>query len=197
MLSAAVRRAIAASTPPEGIYACLAAEVVHLLVTSPANMDHQAIENWITAIMDPASGVAAPAAESILIRAKYGDSLSTDIDSDIARIARLNAITKDEVITRHLATTYVVAFCGFQPGFAYLEPLPDSPALIAPRHDSPRKFVPRGSIALGGPYCGIYPDDGPGGWNLIGSALLDSMEPQKSSICWIPGTTVRFQRVMT
>ena len=53
------------------------------------------------------------------------------------------------------ALTFTVGFLGFTPGFAYLYGLP--PVLHLPRRPSPRTAsLPPGSIALAGPYVGIY-----------------------------------------
>src|SRR5688500_4450353 len=43
-------------------------------------------------------------------------------------------------------TVFTVAFCGFAPGFAYLSGL----SAAVPRLDSPRKRVPKGSVAVAG-----------------------------------------------
>ena len=55
---------------------------------------------------------------------------------------------------------------GFQPGFAYLGPLPGG--RVAPRHPAPRPRVPAGAFGLGGDRAGVYPGGTPGGWQLIG-----------------------------
>ena len=59
-----------------------------------------------------------------------------------------------------------VAFCGFAPGFGYLTGLPEE--LHVPRRATPRTRVPAGSVALAGPYAGVYPQASPGGWQLVG-----------------------------
>ena len=70
----------------------------------------------------------------------------------------------------HASARYRVAFIGFAPGFPYLVGLPD--ALRRPRLASPRTRVPAGSVAIADTYCGIYPSELPGGWNLIGRTAL-------------------------
>ena len=55
---------------------------------------------------------------------------------------------------------------GFRPHFPYLLGL--EPALESPRRDSPRKSVAAGSVGIGGLQTGIYPEESPGGWNVIG-----------------------------
>lgn len=66
------------------------------------------------------------------------------------------------------ASPLEVMAVGFQPGFAYLGPLPGG--RIAPRHPAPRPRVPAGAFGLGGDRAGVYPGGTPGGWQLIGRA---------------------------
>mgnify|MGYP001764779918 CR=1 FL=1 len=85
---------------------------------------------------------------------------------------------------------FVVNFLGFQPGFAYLEGLPEGWHM--PRLETPRKSVPAGSVALGGTYCGIYPAQGPGGWRLIGRTDARLFNPVATPpALFQPGDSVR------
>ncbi|WP_030487560.1 5-oxoprolinase subunit B family protein [Micromonospora chokoriensis] len=98
----------------------------------------------------------------------------------------------DESAVRHLLTStrLRVAFCGFAPGFPYLTGLPAELAL--PRLATPRPRVPAGSVALAGPYAGIYPSASPGGWLLVGRTdlvLFDVAADPPTRLG--PGTTVR------
>ncbi|GGK38269.1 allophanate hydrolase [Deinococcus malanensis] len=88
-----------------------------------------------------------------------------------------------------------VAFLGFTPGFAFLTGLP--PTFQMPRLTTPRERVPAGSVALGGPWAGVYPRETPGGWRLIGhtdAPLFDLSRPEP--LLWQPGDRVRFQPVV-
>jgi len=55
------------------------------------------------------------------------------------------------------------------PGFAYLRAL--DPRLVLPRRATPRPRVPALSVAIAGPYTGLYPFASPGGWHLLGTAV--------------------------
>ncbi|CAN5701130.1 hypothetical protein BH09MYX1_BH09MYX1_38960 [soil metagenome] len=85
---------------------------------------------------------------------------------DLAAVAARIGKTPRDVVRLHSATAYEVAFIGCLPGFAYLDGL--APELVVPRRDSPRLRVPAGSVAIGGPYAGVYPFASPGGWHLLG-----------------------------
>lgn len=89
------------------------------------------------------------------------------------------------------AAPLTVAFLGFTPGFAFLTGLP--PELQMPRLAAPRERVPAGSVALGGPWAGVYPRETPGGWRLVGrtdAALFDLARPEP--VLWRAGDRVRF-----
>lgn len=96
---------------------------------------------------------------------------------DLGDVARLTGLSPEEVATRHLAGKYVVAFLGFAPGFAYL--IGGDDGLNVPRLAEPRPRVPAGSVALAGPYSGIYPRDSPGGWRLIGVTQATLFDPTR------------------
>ncbi|PBC81001.1 MULTISPECIES: allophanate hydrolase subunit 1 [unclassified Streptomyces] len=125
-----------------------------------------------------------------------GDRPAVDIPvrydgPDLADVAALWDCTADEVVRRHSATEFHVAFCGFAPGFGYLTGLPEP--LHVPRRDTPRTKVPVGSVALAGPYTGVYPRSSPGGWQLIGTTDTVLWDPRREPAALLaPGTRVRF-----
>ena len=83
---------------------------------------------------------------------------------------------------------------GFAPGFPYLLGL--DPQLAVPRRSNPRQRVPAGSVAIGGNQTGIYPDELPGGWQLIGRTplrLFDIASSNPSRLA--PGDHVRFHAI--
>lgn len=132
-----------------------------------------------------ADAVAAPVVE---LAVRYdGD--------DLDDVAEMRGLAREELIALHTATIWTAAFVGFTPGFAYLDGGDDR--LDVPRRASPRPIVPAGSVALAAGYCGVYPRESPGGWQLIGStdaALWDSARPEPALLG--PGTRVRFIRVV-
>jgi KipI family sensor histidine kinase inhibitor len=108
---------------------------------------------------------------------------------DLERVASAWGCDPDEVVARHRATEFVSAFCGFAPGFAYLSGL----SVSVPRLATPRTRVPAGAVALAGSWCGVYPRESPGGWQLIGhtdAVLWDTGRDEPALLA--PGTRVRF-----
>jgi KipI family sensor histidine kinase inhibitor len=99
--------------------------------------------------------------------------------------------TRIDVVAALTNATFAVAFCGFSPGFAYMQGLPQS--LHLPRRDRPRPHVPAGSIAIAAGYIAVYPTASPGGWHLLGhcdTLLFDPSWPEPALLT--PGTQVRF-----
>ena len=110
---------------------------------------------------------------------------------DLADVAAHWGVSPQEVARIHAGTEFTVAFCGFAPGFGYLTGLPAR--YDVPRRTTPRTAVPAGSVALAGPYTGVYPRSSPGGWQLIGTTdavLWDHARVPAALLS--PGTRVRF-----
>ncbi|MEU0412453.1 allophanate hydrolase subunit 1 [Streptomyces griseorubiginosus] len=110
---------------------------------------------------------------------------------DLADVAAHWGVSLREVARIHAGTEFTVAFCGFAPGFGYLTGLPTR--YDVPRRATPRTAVPAGSVALAGPYTGVYPRSSPGGWQLIGTTdavLWDHTRVPAALLS--PGTRVRF-----
>ncbi|MGW1672938.1 5-oxoprolinase subunit B family protein [Streptomyces sp. NPDC002324] len=108
---------------------------------------------------------------------------------DLPDVAAHWGVDVAEVARVHAAAEYRVAFCGFAPGFGYLTGLPRE----VPRRATPRTAVPAGSLALAGPYTGVYPRASPGGWQLIGTTDAVLWDPARVPAALLaPGTRVRF-----
>jgi KipI family sensor histidine kinase inhibitor len=110
---------------------------------------------------------------------------------DLPEVARLTGLDAEEVVRRHTAPQYTVAFLGFSPGFPYLVGL--DPALEVPRRDTPRTSIPAGSVGLAGGQTGIYPTASPGGWQLIGRTDVPLFDPDRDPPALLaPGSRLRF-----
>jgi KipI family sensor histidine kinase inhibitor len=110
---------------------------------------------------------------------------------DLPEVAGLTGLDAEEVVRRHTAPEYTVAFLGFSPGFPYLVGL--DPALEVPRRETPRTSIPAGSVGLAGNQTGIYPTASPGGWQLIGHTDVTLFDPARDPAALLaPGTHLRF-----
>jgi KipI family sensor histidine kinase inhibitor len=111
---------------------------------------------------------------------------------DLDEVARQWRVSPAEVARVHRDTEFVVAFCGFAPGFAYCTGLPSH--LTVQRRPEPRSRVPAGSVALAGEFTSVYPSASPGGWQLIGSTTVPVWRPDADPPALLaPGTRVRFR----
>jgi KipI family sensor histidine kinase inhibitor len=171
-----------ASKPIEGIIEMIPAAQTLMLRVDP--------ERWsIPVLLDTLSqrelAVPRPAPGNLVeIPMRYDGE-------DLEDVARLAGLAIEEVIRRHKESEYTVAFCGFSPGFGYL--VGGDPLLRVPRRSTPRATVPKGSVALAGGYCGVYPQASPGGWQIIGTTSMSMWEPTRASpVILTPGTRVKF-----
>ena len=116
--------------------------------------------------------------------------------ADLAEVAELLGMAPEALVKLHSSVIYTAVFLGFQPGFAYLDGLPES--LTVPRLSSPRLKVPAGSVAIAGRQTGIYPVTSPGGWRLLGRTGLAIFSPEQDPPVLIGmGDRVKFVPVET
>jgi UPF0271 protein len=143
----------------------------------------------------PPPGIAAAVDE---VAGETGGSLATRSHTvrvvydgpDLDVVASWAGLTTSQVVDLHAGATYEVAAVGFLPGFAYMKGL--DARLVGPRRGEPRRRVPAFSLAVAGPYTGVYPFASPGGWNLIGTAVdLVPFSPEAGAVFSV-GDTVRF-----
>jgi inhibitor of KinA len=135
----------------------------------------------------PESPAATGESRLIDIAVCYGGEFGPDLD-ELADTCGLSAA---QVVAKHSQAEYLVAMLGFSPGFPYLLGL--DPTLASPRLVTPRTHVPAGSVGIGGTQTGIYPNEGPGGWRLIGRTPLSLFDPRNDPpTLLLPGDRVRF-----
>ena len=114
---------------------------------------------------------------------------------DQLKLERICKLDYEEIIALHLNAEYTVSMYGFMPGFPYLEGLPLG--LSIPRLKSPRKITPKGSVAIANEMCGIYPNQSPGGWHIIGRSPLTLFNPVKDHVMPLKlGQKIKFQRIL-
>ena len=144
------------------------------------------IENaWLHAESSPA-GTATQIEIPVCFEASFAP--------DLAEVGEAHGLTPEDVIQRFCRAEYSVRMIGFSPGFPYLSGLP--PELATPRRSSPRIKVPKGSVAIGGSQAGIYSQETPGGWNIIGRTPLRTFRAELSQPCLLTaGDEVRFLRI--
>lgn len=117
-----------------------------------------------------------------------------DFGIDLEEVATVLGLTVENLIEQHTSHEYRVYGIGFLPGFMYLGGLPS--ALEIPRRKEPRLNVAKGSVGLAGKQTGVYPQDSPGGWNIIGSCPTPIFNPEAEEPCFVRvGDKIQFHRI--
>jgi inhibitor of KinA len=116
------------------------------------------------------------------------------LNLDLERVAEATHRTTSEVIRLHSSVEYTVYAIGFCPGFPYLGYLPTELCGV-PRLTTPRVRVEAGSVGLTGRQTGIYTEDRPGGWNLIGRTPLRLVDVASGYFPLRTGDRVRFDPI--
>ncbi len=110
---------------------------------------------------------------------------------DLEEISEKLGMSIEEITALHAQSTYTVYGIGFLPGFMYLGGVPE--VLEVPRKSAPRPKVPMGSVGLAGKQTGIYPQDSPGGWNIIGKCPVPMFDLKKEKPCFVKvGDKIQF-----
>ncbi len=141
-----------------------------------------------------ASEAKGPTASRRAMRLPVFYDTDAQTGPDLGELSRGAGLSPVEFARRHAETQYRVAFLGFAPGFPYMTGLPQE--LHAPRLATPRTRVPAGSVGIGGHYTGIYPEETPGGWRLIGRVpvrLFDAARNPPALL--LPGDSVGFEPI--
>ncbi|MEW1723963.1 allophanate hydrolase subunit 1 [Streptomyces sp. NPDC093109] len=194
----ALRAALERETP-RGVRELIAAARTLLVTYDPAVTGHEALAAEVTrraadAAGDATGGVtrevpgtAGAGLAPLTVPVRYDGP-------DLAEVAGLTGLTSAQVIARHTAPDYTVAFAGFAPGFGYLTGT--DPVLRLPRRAEPRTEVPAGAVAVAGGFTGIYPRSSPGGWQLLGTTALPLWDERRDPpALLVPGRTVRLREV--
>lgn len=111
-------------------------------------------------------------ARVVEIPVRYGGEFGPDLEF----VAKHNGISIEQVIEIHTRDIFQVFMLGFAPGFPYLGIVDEK--IAAPRLESPRARVPKGSVGIAGRQTGIYPRESPGGWRLIGRTDVKLFDAQ-------------------
>ncbi len=89
-----------------------------------------------------------------------------EVGFDLQRVATLANISTEKVIQIHSSKIYDVYAIGFLPGFAYMASIDEK--IVVSRLETPRKVIPKGSVAIADNQTAVYPKNSPGGWNILG-----------------------------
>ena len=120
----------------------------------------------------------------------YGGEYGPDLED----VGDHNGLSSQEVIDIHSGTGYRVFMLGFAPGFPYLGGMDER--IACPRLQTPRVRVPAGSVGIAESQTGVYPNDSPGGWRIIGRTPVKLFDPNaEPPAAILPGSKVVFDPV--
>jgi len=120
----------------------------------------------------------------------YDPSLAPDLE----RVMHVTGLSAEQVVAAHTGQQLQVYALGFAPGFAYLGSLPAS--LSVPRLDAPRTHIVAGSVGIAEQQSAVYPQDSPGGWNIIGRSPVQWFDPQRQPMTAVQvGDRIQFKAI--
>jgi len=113
---------------------------------------------------------------------------------DLSDVAERVGLSEAEIIELHSGEPVYVFMLGFAPGAPFMGVHDERFAL--PRRTTPRTAVPAGSVGIANRQTFIYPNELPGGWNIIGRTPLPLFDPFGDPATLIsPGDSVRFMPI--
>ena len=128
--------------------------------------------------------------EIIEIPICYEDEYSLDFED----ISRQTNLSKEDIIHLHLNTIFHVYMIGFMPGLPFMGDI--NVKLSIRRKLSPRINIPKGSVGIVDNLCVIYPNNSPGGWNIIGRTPIELfLKNKKYPTLLTPGNKVKFKSI--
>ncbi|NQX87594.1 MAG: 5-oxoprolinase subunit PxpB [Halioglobus sp.] len=161
-----------------------------LIVFDPLLRSHIAVAHGVRGAIANLNTAAVTAGRAVTLPVLY----STEAGADLQTLADHAGLTIDDVIRLHSDTEYRAYAIGFAPGFAYLGQV--DKRIAAPRLDTPRARVPRGSVAIADRLTAVYPAPSPGGWNLIGRCPLPLFQPHEDPAMRVSvGDRVQFEPI--
>jgi len=117
-----------------------------------------------------------------------------EVGFDLQRISEEKKLSINEIIEIHSNKLYDVYTIGFLPAFAYLAFVDER--ISTPRLQTPRKNVPKGSVAMANNQTAIYPQNSPGGWNIIGKTAVELFDKNKENLSLINmGDKIKFNPI--
>ncbi|WP_413702232.1 5-oxoprolinase subunit B family protein [Psychromonas sp. KJ10-10] len=120
----------------------------------------------------------------------YGEEVALDHDA----LSQHTGLAFSEIIKLHTSECYRVFAIGFAPGFAFLGNIPTQIAM--PRKKNPRTTVPKGSVAIADRQTAVYPNESPGGWQIIGRTPINLLDITTASLSkFSMGDQVKFKAI--
>ncbi|TLP72786.1 5-oxoprolinase subunit PxpB [Maribacter sp. ACAM166] len=150
-----------------------------LLINRKKSIDFNSISKDINTWYNQLEDTAKPARYLWRLPVSYDLEFGLDLQEVSEKLNK----SIPEIIAMHTATHYTVYGIGFLPGFMYLGGLIKE--LEVPRKVTPRSKVVKGAVGIAGKQAGIYPQESPGGWNIIGNCSVPIFDATKENPCFV------------
>jgi inhibitor of KinA len=185
---AGLKRALQSRNPPGLVEAVPGLNSLTILF-DPDALASGDLRGIVAECLSVASGEPAPARTTV-VPVCY----EPDFAPDLQEVAQACGLGPQEVVRAHAGRDYTVYVVGFSPGWGYLGDI--DTRLVLPRRPNPRQRVPAGSVAIASNFTGVYPQETPGGWHLIGRTPLRFFDAACNPPALLAaGETVRFRAV--
>ncbi len=158
---------------PKGVIEAIPTYRSLLLVYDPSITNLAKLQKELQKLEERLEEIQIPPPDTVEIPVCYGEEFGPDIEF----VAETHNLSVKEVIRLHSEPEYLIYMVGFTPGFPFLGGL--SEKLHTPRLETPRTFVPQGSVGIANNQTGIYPVSSPGGWQLIGRSPIKLFAPER------------------
>lgn len=158
---------------PKGVIETIPTYRSLLLVYDPSITNLAKLQKELQKLEERLEEIQIPPPDTVEIPVCYGGEFGPDIEF----VAETHDLSVKEVIQLHSEPEYLIYMVGFTPGFPFLGGL--SEKLHTPRLETPRTFVPKGSVGIANNQTGIYPVSSPGGWQLIGRSPIKLFAPER------------------
>lgn len=173
--------------PPPGMIETVPAYTSLLVTFDPLAADYAEVEASVRARMEASSAAPRPRSPVVSIPVCYEEPYALDLHE----VARHAGLQPSEVVSIHSSGTYLVYMLGFTPGFPYLGGMDER--IATPRRASPRTRIPAGSVGIADRQTGVYPQESPGGWNIIGRTPAVLFDPARQPPALLAaGLSIRF-----
>ena len=175
---------------PKGVIETIPTYRSLLLVYDPSITNLAKLQKELQKLEEQLEEIQIPPPDTVEIPVCYGEEFGPDIEF----VAETHNLSVKEVIQLHSDPEYLIYMVGFTPGFPFLGGL--SEKLHTPRLETPRTFVPQGSVGIANNQTGIYPVSSPGGWQLIGRSPIKLFAPERPNpFLYQAGDHIRFKPI--
>lgn len=117
-----------------------------------------------------------------------------EVGLDLQKISFEKKLSIEEIIQIHTFKIYDVYAIGFLPAFAYLASVDER--IATSRLKTPRNQIPKGSVAIADTQTAVYPQNSPGGWNIIGKTALELFDKNLNNLSIFEvGNKVKFNSI--